>query len=81
MFVRGKNNSDEARTPEIRKYQNRRYNDKDAAAVLVELLKPGAWIAPDVLQMQNKFWRVLKIRPMFPLRSAGISQKRRKEKT
>jgi ubiquinone biosynthesis protein len=42
----GKNNSDEGRTPKIRRYQNRRYKDKDAAAVLVELLQPGAWIAP-----------------------------------
>jgi len=41
-----KKHSDEARTLEIQKYQNRRYQDKDAAAVLVELLQPGAWISP-----------------------------------
>jgi ubiquinone biosynthesis protein len=38
-----KNNSGKARTLETRKYQNR---PKDAAAILVELLKPGAWISP-----------------------------------
>jgi ubiquinone biosynthesis protein len=37
------NHSDEPRAPEIRRYQDR---CKDAAATLVELLKPGEWVPP-----------------------------------